>query len=126
MAESTVAVESNLILPYGFEPEGEWGSSEGTDKDNDGSDDSQASFTERLGNTSWCSCSKSTPMPPAIECYCYREVAEVEEWLEGTDLCITTLESFQTVCLDKDVLYTSLVTMHTVRGDELKLPISNR
>jgi len=43
MAESTVAVESDLILPYRFEPEGEWGSSEGTDDDSDHSDDSQAS-----------------------------------------------------------------------------------
>jgi len=127
MAESAGAVESDLILPYRFEPEGEWGSSEGTDEESDDSDGSQASFTERLGNTSWCSCAKCTPMPRAVECYCCREVAEVEERLEETDCaCITTLESFQTVCLDKDVLYTSLVTMHTVRGDELKLPISNR
>jgi len=58
-------------------------------------------------------------MPHAIECYCYREVAEAEKRLEGTELCITTLELFQTVCLDKDVHYTSLVTMHTVRGHKL-------
>jgi len=65
-------------------------------------------------------------MPRAVECNCRREVAEVEEQLEGGDSCITTLEVFQRVCLDKDVLYTSLVTMNTVRGDEVKLPISNR
>jgi len=120
MAESTVAVESDLILPYKFKPEGEW---KGSDDDSDNSDDSQDSFTERFGNTSWCSCAKCTPMLRTVECYCCREVAEVEEW---GDSCVTALESFQRVCLDKDVLYTSLVTMHTVRGDKVKLPISNR
>jgi len=67
MAESTVTVESDLILPYRFKPEGEWGSSEGSDDDSDHSYDSQASFTERLGNTSWCSCAKCTPMPRATD-----------------------------------------------------------
>jgi len=41
MAESTVAVESDLIIPYRFEPEGEWGCSEGSDDDSDHNDDSQ-------------------------------------------------------------------------------------
>ena len=83
-------------------------------------------FTERLGNTSWCSSTKCTPMPRTVKCYCCRKVAEVEEQLEGGDSCVTALKAFQRVCLDKDVLYTSLVTMHTVRGDEVKLPLSNR
>ena len=39
---------------------------------------------------------------------------------------VTSLEAFKTVCLDKDVLYTALVTMHTVCGDEVEKPISNR
>ena len=37
------------------------------------------------------------------------------------------LETFKKIVyLDKDVLYTALVTMHTVRGDEVDTPISNR
>ena len=104
IAESTVAVKSDLILLYRFEPGGKWGSSEGSNDDSDHSDDSQASFTERLGNTSWCSCAKCTPMPCAVKCYCCREVAEVEEWLEGDDSCVTALEAFQRVFLDKHVL----------------------
>ena len=83
MAESTVAVESDLILLYRFEPEGEWGSSEGTEDDSDRSDDSQAIFTEQLGNTLWCRCMKCTSMPHIIKCYCCREVSEAEEWLKG-------------------------------------------
>ena len=50
----------------------------------------------------------------------------LKECLEGSDGCVTCLETFKTVCLDKDVLYTALVTMHTVRGDEVETPITNR
>ena len=57
---------------------------------------------------------------------CCKKVAEAEERLEGTNSCIASLEAFQTVYLEKDVLYTSLVSMHAARGDEVKLPIGNR
>ena len=30
----------------------------------------QASFTERLGSTSWCECVKCAPMPSGIQCQC--------------------------------------------------------
>ena len=123
MAESSVAADSDVILPYRFEPDNLWSSSEESDSDDS---DSQASFTERLGNTSWCSCAKCLPMPRAVECICCRELSEVVECLEGSDGCVTCLETFKTVCLDKDVLYTALVMMHTVRGDEVETPISNR
>ena len=65
-------------------------------------------------------------MPRAVECICCRELAEVKEHLEGSDGRITCLETFKTVCLDKDVLYTALVTMYTVRGDEVETPITNK
>ena len=123
MAESSVTAGSDEILPYRFEPDGLWSSSE--ESDSDGSD-SQLSFTERLGNTSWCSCAKCVAIPRAIECTCCRELPEVDERLEESDSCVTTSEAFKTVCLDKDVLYTALVTMYTVRGDEVETPISNR
>ena len=124
MAESNVTGDSGVIVPYNFEPDGLWSSIEESDSDDSAS--SQASFTERLGNTLWCSCAKCVPMPRAIECTCCRELPEVEKHFEESGLCVTSLESFTTVCLDKDVLYTALVTMHTVRGDEVKKPISNR
>ena len=124
MAESSVAADSDVILPYRFEPDSLWSSSEESDSDDT---DSQASFTERLGNTFWrCSCAKCLPMPHAVECVCCRELSEVVERLEDSDGCVTCLETFKTGCLDKDVLYTALVTMHTVRGDEVETPISNR
>ena len=65
-------------------------------------------------------------MPHAIECTCCHELSEVEERLEESSTYIASVEAFKTACLDKDVLYTSLVSMHTVRGDEVKTPISNR
>ena len=123
MAEGSVTDDGDIIVPYNFEPDGLWSSSEESDSDDN---DSQASFTERLGNTSWCSCAKCVAMPRAIECTCCRELSEVEECLEESTTCITSMEVFKTVCLDKDVLYTSLVTMHTVRRDEVRTPISNR
>ena len=51
-------------------------------------------------------------MPHAIECICFRELSEVEEHFKESGACVTNLEAFKTVCLD--VLYTALVTMHTV------------
>ena len=123
MAEGSVTHDVDVIVAYNFEPEDLWSSSEESDSDDN---DSQASFTERLGNTSWCSCAKCVAMPRAIECTCCHELSEVEERLEKSRTCITSMEVFKTVCLDKDVLYTSLVTMHTVRGNEVRTPISNR
>ena len=123
MAESSVAADSDVILPYRFEPDSLWSSSEESDSNDT---DSQASFTERLGNTFWCSCVKYLPMPRAVEGICCRKLLEVLEHLEGSDGCVMCLETCKTVCLDKDVLYTALVKMHTVRGDEVETLISNR
>ena len=115
------------IVPYRFEPDGQWSSSDSSDGSDSDCSDEQASFTERLGNTLWCSCAKCHTMPRAIECLCCCEIEEVaeqledEERLEGEDnTCITNLEQFKTVCLDKDVLYTALVTMLTVRGEHFE------
>ena len=53
-------------------------------------------------------------------------VSRVEEHLDDGIVCIiTSLEVFKTVCLDKNALYTALVTMHTVRG-AVETPIINK
>ena len=123
MAESSIVADSGVILPKRFEPDSLLSSSEESDYDDT---DNQVSFTERLGNTSWCSCAKCLPMPRTVECICCHGLLEVVECLKGSDGCVTCLETFKTVCLDKDVLYTVLVIMHTVRGYEVETPISNR
>ena len=65
-------------------------------------------------------------MPCAVEYICCSELSEVVECLEGSDGCVKCLETFKTVFLDKGVLYTVLVTMHTVRRDKVETTISNR
>ena len=49
MVESSVTGDSDVIAPYRFEPESLWSTSKESDSDDT---NSQASFTERLGNTS--------------------------------------------------------------------------
>ena len=46
MAESSIVADSDVILPYRFEPDSLWSSSEDSDSDDT---DSQASFTEKTG-----------------------------------------------------------------------------
>ena len=118
------------VKPYQFEPVVDLDYSDNKDDMSESETDirEQASFTERLGRIDWCSCMNCTPMSSGIEYRCCREVEAVEEKLtEGNDLnCITNSKQFKIVCLNKEVLYTALVTMKTVRGDPLHLPLSNR
>ena len=108
MAESSVAAHSDVILPLRFEPDSLWS---GNEESGSNDTDSHASFTERLGNTSWCSCTKGLPMLHDIECTYCRKLSEVVEHLEGSDGCVACLETFKAICLDKDVLYRDVPTM---------------
>ena len=74
MAESSVTHDGDVIVPYNFTPDGLWSSSEESDG-NINDNDSQASFTERLGNTLWCTCVKCVTMPRTIECIRCRELS---------------------------------------------------
>ena len=122
MANNCNCQKAGFICLPRFKPNSLWSSSKESDSDDT---DSQANFTERLGNTSWCACAKCLRMPRAVGCICCCELSEVVERVEGIDGCVTCLETFKTVCLDKDVLYTALVTMHTVRGDRVETLTSN-
>ena len=115
MAESLAKeTECSDIVPYQFEPTEMSINDDSEDSESD-FDDDHASFMDILGHTSWCSCAKCTLMPRVVECFCCKEIETVCERLEGSDsACITEVEQFKVVCLDKDVLYTALVTMHTV------------
>ena len=57
MAESSATHDGNIVVPYNFEPDALWSSSEESNSD-DNDSHAQASFTEPLGNTSWCYCAK--------------------------------------------------------------------
>ena len=68
-------------------------------------------------------------MPSGIECQCCREMEGIDKRLTehgGGLQCIMDHEQFKVVCLNKDILYTALVTMKSVRGDSLRLPLANR
>ena len=69
---------------------------------------------DRLDHTSWCSCAKCSSLPRVVKCFCCKEIETVCKRSEGSEsACITKVEQFEVVCLDKDLLYTA----HTVRGD---------
>ena len=46
MAESSVTGDSDVILPYRFEPDGLWSSSEESEENDSDNGESQSSFTE--------------------------------------------------------------------------------
>ena len=129
MAESSL---NTKIKPYQFEPTDVSGYSDNEDDSSSESETDireQASFTERLGTMDWCECAKCSPMPSGIECQCCREMEGIDERLtehRGGLQCITDHEQFKVVCLNKDVLYTALVTVKSVCSDSLRLTMANR
>ena len=106
MAESESASE---VLPYHFEPVSVSNYSNNEDSTSESETDirEQASFTERLGSTSWCKCIKCSTMSSGIECQCCRETESVIEHIAKNEsyCCITNHEQFKIVCLNKHVLY---------------------
>jgi len=122
--------ESTEIKPYQFKPTDVSGYS---DDDNSSESETdireQASFKECLGTVDWCDCAICSPMSSGIECQCCREMEGNADRLtdDGASIqCITDHEQFKVVRLNKDALYTTLVTMKSVRGDTLRLPLANR
>ena len=126
MVESMAENRNSEILSYCFEPE----SVSSLTVDDSSSSESetdireQASFTERLVSTR---CAKCTAMPSGIECQCCKEMEGITERMAGKIIYnfITEHKQFKVVCLNKDVLYTALVMMNTIRGDPLTLPLPN-
>ena len=122
--------ESTEVKLYQFEPLALASSS---DEESDlGESDTdvreQTSFMEHLGKMDWCSCAKCIPMPRGIECQYCREMDSVQERLmEQEEIgCITSHDQFAIVCLNKDVLYTTLVMINRERSEPVRLPLSNR
>ncbi|XP_022777632.1 uncharacterized protein LOC111319067 [Stylophora pistillata] len=50
-------------------------------------------------------------MPSEVECVCCKELPFLSQLVEGLT-CITQNESFRAVCLNQDVLWTALATLH--------------
>ena len=118
---------SGKIVPYHFEPVSVCNYSDPDTSSSKSETDirEQASFMERLGSTSWCECTKCAPMPSGIECQCCKEMEDVVKRVAENESyqCIMDHEQFKVVCLNKNVLYTALVMMNTMRGDPVSLPL---
>ena len=65
---------------------------------------------------------------PVVSSQCCKEMEGVVERVAEnvSHQCIMDHEQFKVVCLNKDVLYTALVMMNTIRGDPVSLPLPNR
>ncbi|XP_070177849.1 uncharacterized protein [Littorina saxatilis] len=68
----------------------------------------------RLGNTEWCECGNCVEMQKVEECNCCTESTQIMEKLNSRRppekpgiTCITQLPSFESVCLNPDVLETA-------------------
>ena len=67
-----IMAESTEIRPYQFKPTdvSDYGDEEEDSSESEIDIREQASFTECLGTTDWCECTKCSPMPSGIECQC--------------------------------------------------------
>ena len=109
MTESSVVADSDVILPYRFEPDSLWSNSEESESNDT---DSQASFTERLGNPSWCSCMKCllisvSTLSPLTVC------------LVTSTVYITSLSRQSVLNVYKHVTHLSLPSKHSSTSDNL-------
>ena len=79
----------------------------------------------RVGNTDWCRCFSCVPMTTHPESLCcLDDHANMEHLIEGN--CITTNPTFKMLCLERDVLEVSLLSLRDVRAETLERPISSR
>ena len=65
------------------------------------------SYSSRLNNLEWCSCSKCSSMESSAECRCCKEFADLLGEKLTNNTCITENEYFELVFLQKPVLETA-------------------
>ncbi|KAK2547481.1 hypothetical protein P5673_032518 [Acropora cervicornis] len=103
------------ILPYQLEPA--YSSSEEIEDHVSDSEEEEIGDLElpsgenRATHTSWCLCERCAVMPTKKECVCCKEIAFLSKVMKGLS-CITEHESFPAVCLNREVLWTALVSLH--------------
>ena len=85
----------------------------------------ETSSEARNDHNRWCSCERCPVMGTAQESICCREVREAMDKM-GSNGCITVHTSFDTVCLDREVLRTALIAMSDVRFDRYAEPTQPR
>lgn len=103
------------LRPYDFEPVPSNHSPQRRDNNN------MLPSQTRKGHTSWCICGKCKSMETEEESKCCREADEVPEEYFGCHKCITNNENFKVVCLNREVLKTTLSALNNMRGDDIRI-----
>ena len=82
----------------------------------------------RLLNNNWCDCCGGcVVMPKAKECLCCREVDGAQcKMYEAEISCITKHRCFPMICLEEEVLYSTMVGMQEFAGKTLPNPVPPR
>jgi len=84
-----------------------------SEKESEGEEKS-LNFNAKVGNTEWCICGGNcTAMSKADECFCCQELDALNA-------------KFRIVCLDTDVLHTTLVAIHNACCNPPPDPVENR
>uniref|UniRef100_A0A672GRD5 P2X purinoreceptor 7 intracellular domain-containing protein n=1 Tax=Salarias fasciatus TaxID=181472 RepID=A0A672GRD5_SALFA len=110
------AVFSGVICsqqPFQFEPTRNQIQSEDENESNNGDDNENDSYQEeeRVGHSRWCLCGCCLPMATERESVCCKENGCSLYFI--IDLpCITAHPNFQAVCINPDVLWAALVSLH--------------
>ncbi len=117
---------ANVPMAYAFEPR---------NVQNNGGIDSNSAVNvvdvsnfrldARLADLAWCNCGHCIIMPSARECICCHEIEQISMRINATG-CITTLNRFNTICIDNEALETALLSMAPFRSKKLILPLHSR
>lgn len=138
--DSSDDLDENLFAPYSREPE--WTEEELAANmdveevhDEEESDDNLPESdngtvwppASRLENTDWCQCGECCTMPTREECICCGEYPEMLRKLSDSRMkCVSLINSFALVCLEKDVLGTALIGFLDLTKRPLDAPVDNR
>lgn len=79
---------------------------------------------ERIGNTAWCQCGLCETMESRVESICCTEIGKLEEKVQGT--CITLHRSFDSLCLNEDVLSATWDLLQYSKGNQPSGNLQNR
>ena len=116
--ETEVQLDPSTITPYDFEPE--ISAAEDTSETESGDDNISCDdeITDRIGSTSWCTCTRCRAMETYQESLCCKQ--DVSGEILGDNTCITQHEEFAIVSLNVAVLRTTLSMLNNLRGDRIE------
>ena len=107
-------VNVNNITPYNFEPTAKV-------KSRHNLEEQATTLPSRANNTDWCKCSSCRPMETEEESKCCRDEGEVPQSYFGEYPCVTSHSNFSSVCLQEQVLKTTLYMLNDIRGDTINV-----